>query len=174
MADEGKKKYTSAEMQKWLFEKAAQTKDPKTVRKIVMSNDMRGRSTAMLGRMYFFKYNPIGRYDLPKYDKFPMCIPIERYSNGFLGINLHYLNGSTRAALLEILLRFKSEAVIDDQTKIIADYNTLKAFSALEKLAMPCVHRYVFTQVRSKFIEVYPSEFNMAIQLPVEDWVFNQ
>lgn len=174
MADEGKKKYTSAEMQKWLFEKAAQTKDPKTVRKIVMSNDMRGRSTAMLGRMYFFKYNPIGRYTLPKYDKFPMVIPIERYSNGFLGINLHYLNAGSRSALLAMLLRFKSEAVIDDQTKIMVDYDMLKAFSSLEQLAMPCVHRYVFTQVRSRFIEVYPSEFDIAIQLPVEDWVFNQ
>ncbi len=168
------KKYTSDEMQKWLIEKASQAKDPKIARKIVISNDMRGRSTAMLGRMYFFKYTPIGRYTLPKYDKFPMCIPIERTSNGFVGLNLHYLGSGQRSALLELLLQFKSEAIINDQTRIKANYSTIKAFTALERLASPCIHRYVFQQVRSKFIEIYPSEFEMAIQLPVEDWVFNQ
>jgi hypothetical protein len=103
-----------------------------------------------------------------------MCIPIERTSNGFVGLNLHYLGSGQRSALLELLLQFKSEAIINDQTRIKANYSTIKAFTALERLASPCIHRYVFQQVRSKFIEIYPSEFEMAIQLPVEDWVFNQ
>lgn len=174
MADEGKKKYTSAEMQKWLFEKAAEAKDPKIARKIVMSNEERGRAFTMIGKLYLFKYNPIGKYTLPKYDKLPLCVPIERYGNGFLGLNLHYLGVAQRSALLEMLLQTRSEAVVSDKTVMRVNYQMLLTNTRLEKLSMPCVHRYVFTQVRSKFIEIYPDEYDLAVQLPVEDWVFNQ
>lgn len=174
MADEGKQKYTAAQMQKWLFEKAAQSKDARTVRKIVMSNNMRGRASPIIGRLYFFKYNPIGRLTLPQYDKFPMVVPIEHYNNGFLGLNLHYLPAGSREGLLELLLSFRSEQVITDRTRMKVNYTILKSMKKLERLSAPCIHRYLFTQVRSKFIEVYPSEFDIAINLPTEDWVFNQ
>jgi hypothetical protein len=169
-----KKKYTSEEMQKWLFEKAAAAKDPRTARKLAMSNEERGRAFTVIGKLYLFKYNPVGRYTLPKYDKLPLCVPIERYNNGFLGLNLHYIGAAQRAALLEILLQTRSEAVISDKTIMQVNYQRLLTNSKVEQLAMPCVHRYLFSQVRSKFIEIYPSEYDLAVQLPVEDWVFNQ
>lgn len=174
MADEGKKKYTSGEMQRWLFEKAQEAKAPNIARKIVLSNDQRGRSTTMLGRLYFFKYDPIGKYTLPKYDKFPMCIPIERRNNGFLGLNMHYIGTGARRSLLDMLLATRNVVELTDQTVIKANYQLIKSVDKINSLAAPCVHRYVFNQVRSRFIEVYPSEYDIAIQLPVEDWVFNQ
>lgn len=173
MADEGKQKYTSAEIQKWLFEKAAQARDPNTARKIVASNDMRGRSLVVTGRLYFFKYNPKGRYTLPRYDKFPMCVPIEKYTDGFLGLNLHYLNVFQRQALLEMLLETRSEENITDKTVMRVNYDKILTNAKMERLSLPCIHRYLYVQVRSRFIEVYPSEFQIATQLPIEDWVFN-
>jgi hypothetical protein len=174
MADEGKKKYTSAELSKWLIEKAAEARNPGIARRIITTNDQRGRSTAMIGRMYFFKYEPIYGYRMPKYDKFPMCIPIERKNNGFLGLNLHYLPAGGRQKILELLLMYKSEALISDKTKMNISYDIIKSNSTLEKYAEPCIHRYIWGQCRSRFIEIYPAEFEKAIQLPVEDWVFNQ
>jgi hypothetical protein len=169
-----KKKYSAEEMQKWLFEKAAETKDPRQSRKIVMSNEGRGRSVNVIGKLYLFKYNPVGRYTLPKYDKLPLCVPIERYNNGFLGLNLHYIGVEQRAVLLEILLQTRSEAIVTDKTVMQINYQKLLTNSKVEQLAIPCVHRYLFSQVRSKFIEIYPSEYDLAVQLPVEDWVFNR
>lgn len=174
MADEGKQKYTSSELAKWLVEKASQAKNPTIARRIIVGNDQRGRSTAMLGRMYFYKYDPKFDDRLTKYDKFPMCIPIKRYGNGFLGLNLHYLPPGGRQSLLEMLLRYRSEALISDKTRINVSYDTLLTSNRLERLAKPCVKRYLWSQCRSRFIEILPSEFDMAIQLPVEDWVFNQ
>lgn len=173
MAKEVTVKYTTDQLQKWLFKKASEAKSPDTARKIVLSNDQRGRSTTMLGRMYFFKYMPVGRYTLPKYDKFPMCIPIERYGNGFLGLNLHYLPKGSRETLLQLLLTTRNAFEMSDVTVIKANYSFIKAFDKVDYLAAPCIHRYLFNQVRSRFIEIYPSEYQMAIQLPVEDWVFN-
>lgn len=174
MADEGKKLYTSEELQRWLFEKASQAKTSDISRRIVLTNDQRGRSTTILGRMYFFKYIPIGRYTLPKYDKFPMCIPIERYSNGFLGLNLHYIPQGSRMSLIEMLLKTRNTFDFTDVTVMKVTYDMIKSINKLNSLAGPCIHRYVFNQVRSRFIEIYPSEYELAVQLPVEDWVFNQ
>lgn len=170
---ESKKKYTSQEMQRWLFEKAAQTKNPTIARRLVVSNDQRGRSITILNRMYFFRYNPVGRYTLPKYDKFPMCIPIQRYSNGFLGLNLHYLPADARMKMIEMVLTTGGVFADADVTAMRVNYQLIKASAALESLAGPCIHRYLFSQVRSRFIEILPSEYEMAVQLPVEDWVFN-
>lgn len=174
MADEGKKKYSSSELAEWLVEKASMAKNPDISRRILVNNDQRGRSTAMLGRMYFYRYEPRFGDKMTQYDKFPMCIPIKRYGNGFMGLNLHYLPVGGRTKLLEILIRYKSEALISDKTRLNVNYDTLLTSNALEKLAKPCIHRYLWSQCRSRFIEIYPSEFDKAIQLPVEQWVFNQ
>jgi hypothetical protein len=173
MADEGKKKYNADELQRWLIEKAEQAKSPDIARKTILSNEQRGRSTTILGRLYFFKYSPIGRYTLPKYDRFPMCVPIERYNNGFLGLNLHYLPAGSRLSLIQMMLSTRNAFETSDVTVMKINYQMIKAINKLNTLATPCIHRYVFNQVRSKFIEIYPSEYDKAIQLPVEDWVFN-
>lgn len=173
MADEGKQKYSSSELSKWFIEKAEEAKSATTARKIIASNDQRGRSTAMVGRMYFFRYAPKYGDRMTKFDRFPMCIPIERYGNGFLGLNLHYLPAGGRSKLLEMLLVYKSEALIGEKTRLMIDYDMLHTSAALEKYSIPCVHRYLWSQCRSRFIEIYPPEFDKAIQLPIEDWVYN-
>lgn len=174
MADTEKQNYTSAELNKWLIEKAEKTRNPDVARRILASNDQRGRATAMTGRMFFFRYSPKFGDKMTKYDRFPMCIPIERLGNGFLGLNLHYLDVGSRTRLIELLLRYKSEALISDKTRMMVDYDLIKADAKVFNLARPCVHRYLWSQCRSRFIEIYPSEYDKAVQLPVENWVFNQ
>lgn len=167
-------KYTSNELAEWLLEKAKEARDPKIARKEIMAMDLRGRSVTMIGKLYFFKYDPLWKAKLPKYDKFPMCVPIERYSNGFLGLNLHYLNVSNRSVLLQELQVFSSNRKNDATTRMLVNWDLIKSFDVIQSLAEPCVRRYIFNNVRSKFIEIYPNEYDKAIQLPVEDWVFNQ
>jgi len=58
-------------------------------------------SKMWLGKMYFFVYNPKHKMTLPYYDMFPLVLPVERYSDGFLGINFHYLAPKERAHLLD-------------------------------------------------------------------------
>lgn len=167
-------RYTSEELSEWLFEKARQTRNPSIARRDILSMDHRGRSTTMIGKLYFFKYDPKWKTKLVKYDKFPLCIPIERYGNGFLGLNLHYLGAGDRMTMLNELLEFASNSKMNESTRMLASWDKIKGSSNLYALASPCVHRYIFSNVRSKFIQIYPDEFDKAAQLPVEDWVFNQ
>lgn len=166
-------KYSSKDLQKWLFEKALQAAAP-TARKILIRNDQRSRDDAMIGRLYFFKYDPKGKATLPKYDKFPMVFPIEQYQDGFLGLNLHYLTLTERQALLGALMKFQSNKKFDETTKLRLSYQLLQGSKKLNTLGRPCVKRYLFNQCKSQFIEIYINEYDKAIQLPVEDWVFNR
>lgn len=167
-------KYTSDELATWLIEKAEKTTRPDIARKYIMSIDQRGRDTTMVGKLYFFKYDPKGRATLPKYDKFPMCFPIERYGNGFLGLNLHYLDGGTREGFLNRLMAFKITRYTDDRARLRLSYDLIKSTPVINQLAPECIKRYLFTNVRSRFIEIYPEEYDKAIQLPVANWVFNR
>ena len=166
--------YTKQELSEWIIEKAEQARSPDRSRKIISSFDMRGRATAMVGRLYFFKYDAKGKYVLPKFDRFPLAFPLKRYGDGFLGLNLHYLSGGQRSAFIEMMLEFKNNKYMDERTRLLLSYDKLVASSDTESLTRQCVKRYLFSHVRSKFIEIYPSEYDKAIALPVEEWVYKQ
>ena len=45
--------------------------------------------------MYNFSYDP-NKKQLPYYDRFPLCIPVQPYTDGF-GMNLHYIAPNIKA-----------------------------------------------------------------------------
>ena len=53
----------------------------------LMRDRERLKNKSIIGRMYFYYYDPKTKDSLPYYDKFPLVIPIERYPDGFLGLN---------------------------------------------------------------------------------------
>tara|TARA_Y100000996_G_scaffold414525_1_gene405680 strand:+ start:42671 stop:43114 length:444 start_codon:yes stop_codon:yes gene_type:complete len=124
----------------------------------------------MLGNMYFFFYQPKLSESLPYYDTFPLVIPIEAYNDGFLGINFHYLPHRYRAILLDRLLDLKAEDSDYyqdrlDWTKIM--YEKLDG-RVRYKYFKPCIKRYLFSQVQSRFLEVEMQDWTNAVFLPVE------
>ena len=48
-------------------------------------------SRPSVGRLNLFGYNPKYRKTLPYYDVFPLVLPLEPISGGFMGMNFHYL-----------------------------------------------------------------------------------
>ena len=76
-------------------------------------------SRMWLGRMYFFVYNPKHKATLPYYDMFPLVLPVERYSDGFLGINFHYLAPKDRAFLLDEIKVFLNDKSLSENPRLI-------------------------------------------------------
>lgn len=122
-----------------------------------------------IGSMYMYFYDPKTKNDLPYYDRFPLIFVIEMYSDGFLGINLHYLAPALRAKLMDGLYETINNQRYDEKTRLRINYNTLKAVSRL-KMFEPCVKRYLYSHVRSKFMYIYPSEWDIALMLPTESF----
>ena len=118
----------------------------------------------VLGKMYFFKYDPKWKKELPWYDTFPLVFPIKTYSDGFLGLNFHYLSPKERAILMDQLKSFASNKRFDETTKLLLTYQTIKNMGR----ARPTIHRYLGGHVQSKFVLVNSDEWEVALFLPVE------
>lgn len=124
-------------------------------------------ATVEPGMMYMFRYDPKHKKTLPFYDTFPVVFPIESYSDGFLGINFHYLPPVLRAKLMDRLYSIKSDKRYDEKTKILATYQILNGASKFE-FFRPTVKRYLRNHVKSPFLEVTAKEWDIAIFLPTE------
>ena len=116
------------------------------------------------GRLNMFFYNPKTKDVLPYYDTFPLVLPLERYSDGFLGINFHYLPIPLRLKLLDRLVDYSNNTQFDESTKLIVDYRKLKKI----KLIQPTIHKYLSGQTKSQFRRVDADEFMVAALLPVQ------
>jgi hypothetical protein len=118
------------------------------------------------GNLNMFFYDPKFKNKLPYYDRFPLVLPIERYSDGFLGINLHYLPIPLRVRLLDELMDYSTDTNFDKKTKlnVLRKYNNLKKI----KILKPTIKRYLAGHVKSMFRKVDADEFTVATLLPVQ------
>ena len=159
----------------WIKDKVRDLTNPRpialkdvTKRNELLRDHGRRETTFKLGSMYFFSYSPKLRGELSFYDLFPLVIPIESYSDGFLGLNLHYLSPGARAGLLGSLSKFATNKKFDEKTRIAASYQILKKAGISFQ---PCLKKYLLQQIRSRFLYISPEEWNIAIYLPVESFI---
>ena len=166
LAKEGLTPRTNAS-RAWL---RAKVKDLKPTSSGLMRDRDRLKSTSMIGKMYFYFYDPKTKDTMPYYDRFPLVIPIERYNDGFLGLNLHYIHPKHRMILLDKLSDTMSNDTYDEKTKLKINYKYLAAASRIFE-ANPCIKRYLFTQIQSRFLEITADEWDIAAMLPLESFV---
>ena len=166
LAKEGLTPRTNAS-RAWL---RAKVKELKPTSDKLMTDRQRLKNKSMIGRMYFYFYDPKTKDSMPYYDRFPLVIPIERYNDGFLGLNLHYIHPKNRMILLDKLSDTISNDTYDENTKLKINYRYLAAASKVFE-ATPCIKRYLFTQIESRFLEITADEWDIAALLPVESFV---
>lgn len=153
----------------WLLQKMTRLSvTPKDRMEIIRDREQQ-RNQTMVGRFYFFAYNPKTKETLPYWDRFPMVIPLMRYHDGFLGLNLHYIYPKDRLILLTQLKRFQIGSINDEKTRLRLSYPLLKAMHQAYR-ATPCIKRYLAGHVISRFIEVPPAEWDIASTLPVQQF----
>ena len=90
-------------------------------------------------------------------------LPLEKYSDGFLGINFHYLPIPLRIKLLDRVVDFSNNTKFDESTRLNVGYQKLKTI----KLIKPTLKRYLAGKVKSRFRRVDADEFTVATLLPV-------
>ena len=124
----------------------------------------------VVGKMYMFRYDPKTKDDLPYYDRFPLIFPFRKTQDGFIGINLHYLPYVLRARLMDLLYNYVSNPQLTDATRLKISYQILSSAST-NKYIKPCIKRYLNSHLKSKFINVVPVEWDIALFLPVENFM---
>jgi len=116
------------------------------------------------GRLNMFFYDPKLKAKLPYYDTFPLVLPLEPYSDGFLGINFHYLPMKLRLQLLDKVVDFSNNTKFDETTRLAVDYSKLKRFNIIK----PTLKRYLAGRVKTQFRRIDADEFTVAALLPVQ------
>jgi len=166
LAKEGIKPRTDA-ARAWLRSEVANLNPNRSA---MMRDREKLRNRTMIGRMYFYFYDPKHKDTLPYYDRFPLVLPVERYADGFLGLNLHYIHPKQRIILLDKLSDFATNSKYDETTRLRLTYATLaSATKAFE--ATPCIKRYLFNHVESRFLEITADKWDIAALLPFEYFV---
>ena len=148
----------------------AKVKELTPTSRALMTDRDRLKTNSTIGKMYFYFYDPKTKDTLPYYDRFPLVIPIESYPDGFLGLNLHYIHPKQRLILLDKLSETATNDKFDSKTKLRVSYSYLAGASRAFE-ATPCIKRYLFTHIQSRFLEISADEWDIAAMLPVETFV---
>jgi len=145
--------------------------DIKTVNPSKQLNNRERTTTKMtaadVGRMYMFQYDPKHKDKLPYYDTFPLIFVLEKYTDGFLGMNLHYLPPTYRARLMDRLYAIEMDDTLRESKKLKVSYQMLNSV-ARYKYFQPTVKRYLTNQCRSRFLWIPYEEWDIALMLPTQ------
>ena len=126
--------------------------------------DGKQRRPPFFGRLNMLFYDPKLKTKLPYYDTFPLVLPLERYPDGFLGINFHYLPINLRIRLLDRMVDFSNNTKFDESTTLDVDYTGVKGI----RLVKPTLKRYLSGRVKTNFRRIDADEFTVATLLPVQ------
>jgi hypothetical protein len=137
---------------------------------ILRDSTTRLKNRAAIGRMMFFMYDAKHKATLPYYDKFPLIFMVGPAKNGFFGVNTHYLPLQLRAKLMDGLYDITNNNRYDESTKLRLSYGLLKSTENLS-LFKPCFKHYLSNQVRSRFVQIEPAEWDIALWLQTEQFV---
>jgi len=155
---------SSRDAKKWLRLKLKELRfSPRTL----MGDLERHRKNSLIGKMYFFFYDPKTKEELPFYDKFPLVIPLEKYGDGFLGLNLHYVPPAMRFVIIERLSKKLNNQKMDETTRMRVSYDYLSSLKNFS-LFQPCIKRYLYSHIRSRFLFIEPNEWYFSCLLPFE------
>lgn len=148
----------------WFRKKGNNIKNA-TPERMFSEKDSATTTRILPGYMYMFLYNAKWKDELPYWDKFPLIFPLEKYKDGFLGINLHYLDKRTRARLMDTLYEVLSNDKYDERTKLMINYQILKGL-AKKGIIKAIIKRYLYSHVESRFIKIPANEWDIALFLP--------
>lgn len=146
------------------------TKQQLTPAKVLSGNPDQLVTRVMPGRLYMYGYDPKMKKELPYYDRFPLVFPFSKTSDGFMGLNMHYLPYPLRVMLLDKLMVFKSNNRMDETTRLKYSWQLIDGVSRFAA-AKPCVKQYLMGHVRTQFRQIPSADWATAMLLPVERFV---
>ena len=130
---------------------------------------VRGTGSIMEGEMLFFGYNPRMKDELPFWDAFPLMILLHKRGNNILGLNLHYLSPTVRAAFLNNMLKnvTNSNYVHNPPSYFNATYPWLKAAAKLKPFRA-AIKMYYLSNIVSKVNVIPSNEWQITTFMPLD------
>ena len=156
-----KKQGDTIKSQSWYRNQIASLTDKITAGKLMRSGKLNEKPSA--GRLNMFLYNPKTKKRLPYYDLFPLVLPLDTITGGFIGLNFHYLPPALRLRFLESLQAYATDTKMDRRTTLDVSYDQLKK----NKYTKPTIKKYLYDYTQSNFLRIDANEMAVAVMLPV-------
>tara|TARA_R110002050_G_scaffold18179_4_gene53120 strand:+ start:2022 stop:2570 length:549 start_codon:yes stop_codon:yes gene_type:complete len=148
----------------WYRSAVSSLSDTITARKLY--NQGRINQRPSLGRLNLFFYDPKFKKTLPYYDTFPLVLPLQGFSGGFVGMNFHYLSPMIRFRVLQQLQGFATNQKFDSTTKLDVSYARVGGIARIK----PTIKKYLYSHVRSGFMRIDSQDAPTAVYLPVQQF----
>lgn len=113
-----------------------------------------GSRSMRLGFPVMFVYNAKWKQKLPYWDALPFSIVLAKYPDGFLGLNLHYIQWTTRIQLAKKLVRSSKNGKRIKYIDIKKAFRDLKLPDGLLALV---IRRYLYSHIKSN-IKIFDIE----------------
>ena len=164
----------SRESLTWLMKRIQDLRNPTALIRPITREKQRftrpaDRQKFLMGGLYYFYYDPKTKAELPYYDRFPLVMPLKRDSDGFIGLNLHYLPLRYRINFMRKLLPLAIYNDDDEIKRIRVTYPILDASSRFKEFR-PCIKRYLYGHIKSRILAVEPEEWDIALYLPIQQF----
>tara|TARA_B110000495_G_scaffold114077_1_gene98779 strand:- start:203 stop:787 length:585 start_codon:yes stop_codon:yes gene_type:complete len=154
---------------KW-FQKEVKGMRTPSRSKLLNDENLIKTNRPLVGRMFFYQYDPKHKKTLPYYDRFPLIFMVDKAEGGFYGLNLHYLPPKWRAIFFDRLTDYTNNKKYNRTTRLKLSYDLLKGSSRLS-LFGPCFKHYLTDHVKSRIIEVPADQWESILFLPTEQFV---
>lgn len=159
----------SIDSYKWFVSKINNLRNPVALANQIKKETDRNSTRFLMGGLYYFYYSAKTADRLDYWDAFPLVMPLQRYNDGFLGLNLHYLPPRIRAGFMDKLL---DRAITDDDNnpvRVRVTYEILNATKRYKEFK-PCLKRYLYGNIASRMLRVQPTEWETAVFLPTQQF----
>lgn len=162
--------YTGENSLRW-FRRTAQMLNLRqdSVKESIIANAPKKVTKVELGKMYLYEYDPKWKDKLPYWDRFPLIFVLNADSEGFLALNLHYLSPTYRLAFFDKLNEFANDKRLSPKSKLMVQYKLISDMSRFPETSV-CIKRYLWTHVRTKFMEIPPTDWRNAVLLPLQSF----
>lgn len=125
-----------------------------------------------LGSLYLQAYDAKHKLTLDVWDSLPLFFLLKFRNDGYLGLNLHYMDIGTRVAVLGALMEYANNDKMDDTTKLKLSWSLVNNVSQLAPLK-DCVKHYLFDHVTSTPVYISPENWETIAKLPIARWHYN-
>jgi hypothetical protein len=137
--------------------------------RVMRSNVGEFVTSVLPGQMYMFLYNPKTAEKLPYYDTVPVVLPFRKVADGFYGLNFHYLPPMLRMRLLERLMTLVNNEKMTETTRVNLSWKLLNNAAKFPGVHA-CVKRYLYKQMQSRIMRIYPQDWKKTIMLPIDNF----
>jgi hypothetical protein len=151
------------------YRKAGQSLGVVSENKLFKDDIGRLTNSPDIGKLYLYKYDAKYKDELPYWDARPLVFFFNEDKDHLWGINLHYLDLKSRAALMDLLYENIINEGNNANTKLKITYNILKGMAST-KYYSPCVKQYLKDHVKSSFLEIKPREWDMVLWMNTAAW----